>query len=220
MRRSPHQLISGRDRTRTKVPRMGHLLSRGDFHSFPLFLFSNSFVRPPAEPFFRPGRSFRAPARAAAVKDGPALRATALAARSVLDGREHDGRMRRLGSDPLRIAGSQFPQSGRRRAVGAPSQRADLGFDVTCDAAIVADKIRGELAIEVGALIARHGLVFGRSFGDRTMMQSCASAARLRGGGVHSHARLEGQGALSDHPPPRMSSADSYTGPPNCCAVV
>src|SRR5215831_8377651 len=40
------------------------------------------------------------------------------------------------------------------------------------------------------------------------MMQSYASAARLRGGEAHSHARLEGQGALSDHPPPRISSAD------------
>jgi hypothetical protein len=35
------------------------------------YVFSNSFVRPPAEPFFRPGRSFRAPSAQRAVKDGP-----------------------------------------------------------------------------------------------------------------------------------------------------
>jgi hypothetical protein len=77
------------------------------------------------------------------------LRATASAARSVLDGREHDGRMRRLGSDTLRIAGSRFPQSGEGRG-SAHRRRERTWFDVTCDAAIAADKIRGELAIEVG----------------------------------------------------------------------
>src|SRR3954469_9884394 len=44
-----------------------------------------------------------------------------------------------------------------------------------------ASTIRGELAIGHGS--SRHNLVFGRSRGGLTMMQSCASAAKLRGGG-------------------------------------
>src|SRR3954471_6412938 len=44
-----------------------------------------------------------------------------------------------------------------------------------------ASTIRGELAIGRGS--SRHTLVFGRSRGSLTMMQSCASAAKLRGGG-------------------------------------
>ena len=44
-----------------------------------------------------------------------------------------------------------------------------------------ASTIRGELAIGRGS--SRHNLVFGRSRGGLTMMQSCASAAKLRGGG-------------------------------------
>src|SRR3954468_15577469 len=39
----------------------------------------------------------------------------------------------------------------------------------------------GELAIGRGS--SRHNLVFGRSRGSLIMMQSCASAAKLRGGG-------------------------------------
>jgi len=41
--------------------------------------------------------------------------------------------------------------------------------------------IRGEPAF--GRESSRHNLVFGRSFRDLTMMQSCASAAKLRSGG-------------------------------------
>src|SRR6266550_4498238 len=41
--------------------------------------------------------------------------------------------------------------------------------------------IRGELAIWRRS--SRHNLVFGGSIGIRTMMQPCASAAKLRGGG-------------------------------------
>src|SRR3954462_2927887 len=44
-----------------------------------------------------------------------------------------------------------------------------------------ASTIRGELASGRGP--SRHNLVFGRSRGGLTMMQSCASAAKLRGGG-------------------------------------
>jgi hypothetical protein len=38
--------VGGRE-PRTKVPCMGHLLSRGDFHSFPLFLFLQFFCSAP-----------------------------------------------------------------------------------------------------------------------------------------------------------------------------
>src|SRR5215468_8746181 len=87
------------------------------FHSFS---FSNSFVRPRRSHSSAPAA--RSERRRAERRSGMArLRATASAARSVLDGREHDGRMRRLGSDTLRIAGSRFPQSGEGARVGAPS---------------------------------------------------------------------------------------------------
>src|SRR5215471_4849929 len=115
------------------------------FHSFS---FSNSFVRPRRSHSSAPAA--RSERRRAQRRSRMArLRATASAARSVLDGREHDGRMRRLGSDTLRIAGSRFPQSGEGRG-SAHRRRERTWFDVTCDAAIAADKIRGELAIEVG----------------------------------------------------------------------
>src|SRR5215831_202330 len=87
------------------------------FHSFS---FSNSFVRPRRSHSSAPAA--RSERRRAQRRSRMArLRATASAARSVLDGREHDGRMRRLGSDTLRIAGSRFPQSGEGARVGAPS---------------------------------------------------------------------------------------------------
>jgi len=77
-------------------PLYGALVVKSDFHSS--HLFPPILLFGPAEPFFRPGRSFRGPSRAAAVKDGPVFGATASAARSVLDGCEHDGKMRRLGA--------------------------------------------------------------------------------------------------------------------------
>src|SRR3954463_11038388 len=47
-----------------------------------------------------------------------------------------------------------------------------------------ASTIRGELASGRGS--SRHNLVFGRSRGGLTMMQSCASAAKLRAAGPFS----------------------------------
>lgn len=41
------------------------------------------------------------PSRAAAVKDEPVFPATASAARSVLDGREHGGMLARVGDEPF-----------------------------------------------------------------------------------------------------------------------
>jgi SRSO17 transposase len=54
--------------------------------------------------------------------------------------------------------------------------------------------IRGELAIWRRS--SRHNLVFGGSIGIRTMMQPCASAAKLRGGGPILRNGLEGQGGI------------------------
>ena len=54
--------------------------------------------------------------------------------------------------------------------------------------------IRGELAIWRRS--SRHNLVFGGSIGIRTMMQPCASAAKLRGGGPILRNGFEGQGGI------------------------
>jgi hypothetical protein len=59
-------------------PLYGALVVKSDFHSFSslfhLFFLFQFFCSARAEPFFRPGRSFRGPSRAAAVKDGARLR--------------------------------------------------------------------------------------------------------------------------------------------------
>jgi hypothetical protein len=140
----------------SKKPCMGHSLSRGDFHSFtlPISCFFNSIVRPPAEPFSRPGHSFRAPAGAGAVKDGP--RATA---------------KRREASVTAMSTTARCIGSGRHTSHRwfATRQRAR---DLSCS-----QQNPRRAHHWVGALIACHGLVFGRSFGDRTMVQSFASAA-------------------------------------------
>src|SRR4029450_10346535 len=59
--------------------------------------------------------------------------------------------------------------------------------------------IRGELAIGRGS--SRHNLVFGRSRGGLTMMQSCASAAKLRGGGPLLRNGVNTMGGLGGAPP-------------------
>jgi hypothetical protein len=46
---------------------------------------------------------------------------------------------------------------------------------------------------------SRHSLVFGRSARIGAMMQSCASAAKLRGGGSILHSGLEAMVFTSDH---------------------
>jgi hypothetical protein len=61
-----------------------------------------------------------APARAAAVKDGPS-RATAPAARSVLDGREHDGILDQVGA----VICLSNKQTIKRRSQKAMKKRAD-----------------------------------------------------------------------------------------------
>ena len=62
--------------------------------------------------------------------------------------------------------------------------------------------IRGELAI--GAQKSRHNLVFGRSVWIATMMQSCASSAKLRGGGPILHSGVRSHGFYVGAPPPRI----------------
>jgi hypothetical protein len=107
----------------------GALVVKSDFHSFPCLTSSPILL-------FGPRRSHSsAPAARSerrraqrAVKDGPVFGATASAARSVLDGREHDGRMRRPGA-------TRFASLVRQlRPLIATSQRGrDLGL--MCDTA-------------------------------------------------------------------------------------
>src|SRR4051812_4123997 len=68
-----------------------------------------------------------------------------------------------------------------------------------------ASTIRGELAIGRGS--SRHTLVFGRSRGSLTMMQSCASAAKLRGGGPILENGVDTM-ACFGWPPPRIVIGD------------
>ena len=59
---------------------------------------------------------------------------------------------------------------------------------------------------------SRRNLVFGRSVRTGTMMQSCASAAKLRGGGPILHSGLEAMGLAPGHRPLGSSSADRSLG--------
>jgi hypothetical protein len=78
-----------------------------------LFQFSCSALGSPfslAEPILPSRPPVRAPARAAAVKDGARLRAHREARRdSVLDDREHAGKLQRFGTGPFRSGGSLVP---------------------------------------------------------------------------------------------------------------
>src|SRR4051795_9522954 len=61
--------------------------------------------------------------------------------------------------------------------------------------------IRGEFAIGRGS--SRRNLVSGRPLGARTMMQPCASAAKLRGGGSNLNSGSRAN-PLFGAPPPRI----------------
>src|SRR3954454_8691229 len=76
---------------------------------------------------------------------------------------------------PCWLGRADQPSLLPRHAERCPETRAQLLGESR------ASTIRGELAIGRGS--SRHTLVFGRSRGSLTMMQSCASAAKLRGGG-------------------------------------
>ena len=140
------------------------------FSFFFISSFSNSFVRP---------RRSHSSAPAARSESRRAQRRSRMAPSSGPP-RQRRGASLTAASTTAGCVGSGRHASYRwfaNRPVGRDIAEATW-FDVTCDTASCsrATKIRGELAIGV-ALIARHSLVFGRSFEDRTMMQSCASAA-------------------------------------------
>src|SRR5215208_2441270 len=66
--------------------------------------------------------------------------------------------------------------------------------------------IRGEFAIGRGS--SRRELVSGRPRGARTMMQPCASAAKLRGGGSNLNSGFQAN-PLFGAPPPRIIHGSS-----------
>src|SRR5919206_2438326 len=68
-------------------------------------------------------------------------------------------------------------------------------------AAVWCTRIRGELA--TGCRSSHHKLVFGRPMWVRTMMQPCASAAKVRSGGSILHHGLKAR-LLRGAPPPRI----------------
>ena len=179
---------------------MGLSLSREIFSFFlrQLHLFlSNSFVWPRRSHSSAPAACSKR-RRAQQLSRMARLRATALAARSVLDGREHGGTMRRLGAAHVALLVAPAKLRAARPICSRRNPRRARHWE---------------------ALIARHSLVFGRSFEDRTMMQSCASAARLRGGGSILHSGLKAMVSTSDHRHLGSSSADPM-GPPNCHPIV
>jgi hypothetical protein len=69
--------------------------------------------------------------------------------------------------------------------------------------------IGGELAIGRGS--SRHNLVFGGSIRIRSMMQPCASAAKLRGGGSNLNSGLKAI-PLFGAPPPRITIGSPSRG--------
>src|SRR3954452_4996114 len=69
--------------------------------------------------------------------------------------------------------------------------------------------IRGELAIGRGS--SRRNLVSGGPLGARTMMQPCASAAKLRGGGSNLNSGFQAN-PLFGAPPPRIIYGSSPRG--------
>src|SRR5687768_15937684 len=69
--------------------------------------------------------------------------------------------------------------------------------------------IRGELAIGRGS--SRRNLVSGGPLGARTMMQPCASAAKLRGGGSNLNSGSRAN-PLFGAPPPRIIHGSSPRG--------
>src|SRR3954465_2415015 len=79
--------------------------------------------------------------------------------------------------------------------------------------------IRGELAFGRGS--SRHTLVFGQSTEGLTMMQSCASAAKLRGGGPILENGVETMRCFGS-PPPRIIIGDRrypVRSAPRACPV-
>src|SRR5260370_33227479 len=120
------------------------------------------------------------------------LRATASAARSVLDGREHGGTLGRVGEPILTNRTikkrTQRPQKPRSRSY---------------------DTRRSPLYLAVIFRSSRHILVCGESCRIPTMMQIYASVARLRSSGAHSYCRHESHADLRA-PLPRIAFGDRH----------
>lgn len=140
----------------------------------PQFLEGSFFVRSGTVSPSRPAKLHRA-ARAAAVKTG--RRPPPEAARSGLEGGEHGARLGQVGTTPMSLT-------------------ATTGL-----VASIAGPIGGELAIAPRSF--RSNLVFGRSGGIGTMMQPCASAAKLRAAGPFYSSGARAMGG-SGTPPPRI----------------
>ena len=82
----------------------------------------------------------------------------------------------------------------------------------------VLDVIRG--GARQRARKSRHSLVFGRSARIGAMMQSCASAAKLRGGGSILHSGVGSHGFYVGSPPPRIYRQTPSLGCQVGCPVV
>jgi hypothetical protein len=147
--------------------------------------FSNSIVRPRRSHSPVPAARSERRRRAAAVKGWPSGHREA--ARSVLDGREHDGKMRRLGTTHFALVRESVLTS-------------------TCDTAVAVDGIRGELAIGVCADRASRPCIRSILWGSHHDAV-IRIGGELRGGGstLHSGSRAM---VFVGSPPPRMSSAD------------
>src|SRR5215471_4340871 len=150
--------------------------------------------------------------------------------RLALDGREHSGRL--VGSRDLMLPITTIPRGARHQAQSIPIYL----FDLT--ATISSSRPKKRLALDgrehsgrlVGsrdlmlpittiprgarhqARASRRKLVFGRSVRIATMMQSCASAAKLRGGGpiLRRGSKTKSQVGL---PPPQATVIRLMTWP-------
>src|SRR5215467_6041290 len=113
---------------------MGHSLSRGDFHSFPLFLFLQFFCSAPAEPFFRPGPLVPSAGARSGGQGWPAFgpprqrRAASLTAASTTAGCVDSG------ATHFALLVRAFRNRAKGRG-SAHRRRERTWFDVTCDAA-------------------------------------------------------------------------------------
>jgi len=88
-----------------------------------------------------------------------------------------------------RSDGQGWPQAiAKRLALDGHEHGGRLGGSGRASSSGKRRQFRGELAI---GRSTRHNLVFGRSGRIVTMMQSCASAAKLRGDGSNLHSGFE-----------------------------
>src|SRR3954447_20709657 len=94
---------------------------------------------------------------------------------------------------------SRFEFSGVQRQRSSGFVEREHGYEL----------IRGEFAIGRGS--SRRGLVSGGPYEARNMMQPCASAAKLRGGGSNLNSGSRAN-PLFGTPPPRIMDGSSPRG--------